>query len=428
MTAAKYYKDTDENSIKVAYLWDLYSARYKSKEYVIVRQGKLKLSRNVNIFIEGADSLLQRFYGHDLTFTPNTFKKSPKGEQGDARYNQLYAVYTFAVDVDYKKTGNEHSDPLAYFYDEVAQLLPVQPNYVEYGHNLRLIYILAEPIKAQIPAGRKLMKAIRCIQERICTRLNEELGCNAERQTLSSTYRVPGSVNSKDGSVVRVQYISGERYTVQELLDELPALPEWYDEWKNRSKVGRAAGGISKIYNSYQLWTERCEKLRRVAAASSTVHREKLLFWYGVGLCYSHQVNSQDELMKALNELNRTFKQPLPEKEIRSKMRRLYETHKNYKVKDSTLITEINITDSEAEEAGMSEHRPMTKRDRERLEKIAAGQTRQQIAEKNYLTFCEYKKKGYKKREIVAVTGLSPKTIEAFTTRYNKEKKGGKKA
>lgn len=421
MTAVNYYKDTDENSIKAAYLWDLYSARYDSREYVIVRQGKLKLSRNVNIFIEGADSLLQRFYGHDLTFTPNTFKTSPKGEQGDARYNQLYAVYTFAVDVDYKKTGNEHSDPLAYFYDEVAQLLPVQPNYVEYGHNLRLIYILAEPIKAQISSGRKLMKAIRCIQERICTRLNNELGCNAERQTLSSTYRVPGSVNSKDGSIVRIQYISGERYTVQELLDELPALPEWYESWKEKSRVGRKKGNISKIYNSYQLWTERCEKLRRVAAASSTVHREKLLFWYGVGLCYAHQVNSQDELMKALCELNKTFKQPLQEKEIRSKMRRLYELHNQYKVKDSTLIADINISESEAEEAGMAEK--LTKRDRERLEKIAAGQTRQQIAEKNYLTFCEYKKRGYKKREIIAATGISEKMVEKYTTRYNKERR-----
>ena len=65
----------------------------------------------------------------------------------------------------------------------------------------------------------------------------------------------------------------------------------------------------------------------------------------------------------------------------------------------------------------------MTKREKDKLEKIAAGATRKQIAEKNYQTVAELYRMGVKRGEIAERTGLSLNTIIKYITKYRKEQK-----
>ena len=62
--------------------------------------------------------------------------------------DNLYAIFAFGIDIDYhsKKTYRDFSplQMLALLEQEILGFGIPHPNYVEYGNNLRLIYILNE--------------------------------------------------------------------------------------------------------------------------------------------------------------------------------------------------------------------------------------------------------------------------------------------
>lgn len=65
----------------------------------------------------------------------------------------------------------------------------------------------------------------------------------------------------------------------------------------------------------------------------------------------------------------------------------------------------------------------MGKREQEKLEKIARGETREQIALKNYQMFKVYREQGLKLKEISEKMGISLGTCKLYGQRLKKEEK-----
>lgn len=410
MQNAKILKIIPKNDYQ-RFLTDIYSkADTNSKENIIIRQGKKKRSYLLTNYKILNQEIQKQFYQQDTYISINTF--SPAGKkQGNASYNNLYAVYAWCIDIDYKKTGNEQSNPLNYYYDCISKILPIQPNWIEYGHNLRLIYILAEPIKMRVRGRENLVKALKRIQANICDILNEELSCTAERQTLSSYLRCPGSQNSKDGSEIKLQQITETKLTIQEILTEyMPDIPDWYESWKATKQKK-----VIQIHNSSGLWIDRLKGLENLRDSNINYNREKMIFWYAVGSYYTH---TDKTLYAICQEFNKTLPKPYAEKTIRSKFRTIDDLMKqrHYKIKTVNLIDELGITKQEAERVGI-----MDKRTMERLEKIQNGTTRKQLAEKNYQTFCELRKQGFKLQEIADKMNMGIDQMKRYSQRQKSE-------
>lgn len=336
----------------------------------------------------------------DLFFTPNTFKvgsKTPKQEN-------LFNVYCLALDVDYKDhgSGNGSAKPEDFFWAEIAPLcgsiIPV-PSYIEVGHQLRLIFVLSEPILVQGSAkGKRLLKAAKQALKRLSEALNSELSCGCEPQKVSSYYRFPGSVNSKDGSTVRVRAISEERYSLQEIMDEfLPPVPDWYTSWVTKRKGKKQP---AQMHNSFILWKNRLEKLEEIR--SEKVNRENLCFVYAQGILWTNPDVGYDELMEKVYEFNMGFPTPLKEKELRSKMNSM-KVSNPHRFKNSTINEFIGL---EAFSSGERE------REKERKERIAKGEMRWQKTEAKAERVKELKAEGKTNKDIAEIMGVSVRQIQ----------------
>lgn len=428
-----------------------------SIENVIIMQGsgKKKLSRSLNILRQfnteepqtaGQNENLDRFLKvlgkRDAYFTPNTFR--PSGRQtGSARKDNLYAVYSWAIDIDYKAGWErEYDRSISHWTHAIAEDLesrrPVDaisfwmllrdnittygipmPNYVEYGHQLRLIYLLPDPIKASIPSGKKMIYTLEQIIQRFCTILNEHEDCGAEPQKLSSYYRIPGSINSKDGSTIHLLHVQDESYSIQDLLDGwMPNLPVWYESWKGSTKKKKAkktvvthSGNIAQIHNAHSMRLNRIEALKALRSCPG-IPREKLTFIFGA--TYQEEFPDED-VRDALHEFNEGFPAPLPSDEIRSKFRTL-QAHQYY-FKTETIARELGITLETLQEYGMG----ISKRTRERQAKINAGETRQQKSEKTYREYCKLREEGKTEKEAAERIGRTVRTAKRLEARRKEE-------
>ena len=160
-----------------------------------------------------------------------------------------------------------------------------------------------------------MLAAIKCIMRRFSDMLNDrDPFIGAEPQKIASCFRVPGSVNKKDGARVRVARISEKKWAVQEILSEwMPDIPDWYEAWKARRKLKKVPKENKTIPAILRARLEAFKKMRAIEG----IPREKLTFLYGNTLA---QLEPDRDVMEALLLFNRGFRVPLSEREIRSKL------------------------------------------------------------------------------------------------------------
>lgn len=337
----------------------------------------------------------------DLMFTPNLYRK---GERTEKNLIQINAI---ALDVDYKKNPNyAHIRPEGFFWNVIVPELvdwgkiPC-PTYIETGHQLRLIFCLKEPIICK--NGRSVVIALKETLKRLSEGINDVLDCHCEPQKINSFFRMPGSVNSKDGSRVKVLKTSSEEWTLQELMDEyLPELPSWYENWKKNKSVK----SHNKIHNTYQLWMDRKELFKSFREYEQ-VNREHLLYLYGMSLRWT---NYSGDYIGALLDFNEGFVEPLSEKEIRTKFRYIA-TQPVYQFKNSTIQEYIGVECQEL----------LTKKEAEKLRREEAGETRKQLTEAKYQSLLPYFEANYSIAKIVEMTGASESTVKRCRRRFKAE-------
>ena len=275
----------------------------------------------------------QDFRGDNLYISINTFYSTYR------RLEYLKELKAQFIDLDIYNTGFTKDQVLMNLDENYFNKSIPRPNFIiDSGRGLYLIWLInAVPSKA-LP----LWKAV----EEYLYSVLKPLG--ADRQALDATrvLRVPGSVNSKSGSVVEILEEYDYIYDLREIQNNY--LPELKP---NKNKKGRPKKTVF-IFRERSLYYARIQditKLCELREYDLKGHRELILFLYRYYLCYFTE--DVEEALKDVLELNRQFIQPLSESEAiratRSAETVYIKKEKQYKYKNDTLIDLLDISEEE---------------------------------------------------------------------------------
>lgn len=248
---------------------------------------------------EQVASELSIWLGENVYFSQNTFYKPQRRIEN---IRQLRALY---VDVDCHHLNYDPNWVVEKLNLEVFEDSVPAPNFIIYSGR-GLVYIwLIEPVPYQ---ALPLWKAV---QNYFYEQL-EYVG--ADKKSIDSTrvFRVSGSINSKNGKEVVIEYKHDYRYILGNLQAEY--LPELVP--KQPKKPGRKSK-IIRLHNIQSLHYARLLDLVKLAELRDydlKGYRELTCFIYRYWSCCLSD-DLEDSLQQML-EFNREFKEPLPKNEV----------------------------------------------------------------------------------------------------------------
>lgn len=377
------------------YLSAIFAHAKKADGFVCIRSGPSSFAEQSFLSVGKLENIYSELSRHDYRncfFSFATYKGGLHPQRSEAR---MLNIFAFGIDIDYVNESANPEDVWEFISENTC--LPT-PSYIEFGHRLRLIYILAEPLRLFPKQRGALLRAFRLLQKCLCEYINEELSFDvsfgAEPTPPTSFFRMPGSINTKNGAVVQVRPISNERYTFTELFDEWildkytdPSgnRNEWYDEWKKKSSRNKK----KPRFSATMLWTRRLRVLEEFRT-SPTVHRRKTLFVYANALSWLGM--DRDGVLEACLSFNQGFSQPLPTNKVLSLIRS--SVGRLYKFTDENLTSYLELP------AGTFSGLSKKERDRQRyIEKREAqvrhGKAKFQKMDKRRETLKGLLEKGY---------------------------------
>ena len=317
----------------------------KNKSYPINSlKDPIKLNKVVNSFGK-----------EDILFSLNPFRTMDK-----ATRSNLFCINAIPVDIDYKNIKElKELDPY-----QVIKLLEMDfferrvptPNFVEYGNQLRLIYSIET---CYVPKFRdNVVTLARRISEVFAQEL-KELG--AEKQNLESYFRIPGSINTKNGVKVKIySYDESVRYTLSELQELwLDELPKWYKKRKGRVQAPKK---VVKLHNVYAFNCNRLRDLEKIQSYLNSMGiielRARLCFQYRnytlIKLKYQNGELKAEDYEFAREEMlkfNNNFNEPLRGHIIESATRVV--NYRQYLYKNETLIDFLELDYELCERLGL---------------------------------------------------------------------------
>lgn len=331
-----------------AYMKDIFSTATDADGCIVLRSGTKGHAEQsfFNVNKTDTDAFYAELARHDYRDCFFTFATFSTKHHAQRTENKLANIYAWSIDVDYKNESIAPLDMYDYIMENVE--LPT-PNYVEYGHRLRMIYLFKEPLRLFPTQRTKLLQGYRFLQKVFVDRINNELSFGnesfgAESNPPTSFFRIPGSVNTKDGSTIKIKKITNERMSMQEVFDEYVLTNEtdksacrdtWYDTWKvNYEKKHKIAGG----FNSYRLW-ERRLALFESLQKDPQVGRKRLLFFVGCAYLQLGMAKDASDCVKLLLKFNHGLCNPLSEKDVISRFRQI----KAYSFKDITICQTLDL-------------------------------------------------------------------------------------
>ena len=326
------------------------------------------------------------------------------------------------IDLDIYKTGFTKEQIIMHLEADYFNKSIPRPNLIiDSGRGLYLIWLLNSVPSKALP----LWKAI----EEYLYSVLKPFG--ADRQALDPTriLRVPGSINSKSKTTVKVIEQYDYIYDLREIQNEyLPELEE-----RKAKKKGRPSKTVF-IHRERSLYYARIQdiiKLCELREYDLKGHRELILFLYRYYLCYFLE-DTQKALGDVL-ELNREFIYPLSETEViratRSAEKVYLSKNKDYKYKNETLIELLVIT--ELEETYMTtiisnkeSKRRRSIRDEKRYKeklKLEGKMSKKEELEQLRAKIKSLREQGFKNKEIMQMLGItSTTTFERHITYMKK--------
>ncbi len=299
--------------------------------------------------------VINSFGREDILFSLNPFRTMDR-----ATRSNLFCINAIPVDVDYKKIKElKDLEP-----HQVIKLLEMDffeskiptPNFIEYGNQIRLIYSVET---CYIPKFRdNVVTLARRISEVFSQELKEY---GAEKQNLESYFRLPGSINSKNGAEVKVfSYDDAVRYTLSELQELwLDELPKWYKKRKGRTQAPRK---VVKLHNVYSLNCNRLMDFEKIQIHLNSIGvtelRARLCFQYRnytlIKLKYQNgELKSEDyEFAKEeMLKFNNNFNEPLRGHIIESATRVV--NYRQYLYKNETMLDFLELDYELCERLGL---------------------------------------------------------------------------
>lgn len=372
--------------------------------------------------------VINSFGKEDILFSLNPFRTMDR-----ATRSNLFCINAIPVDVDYKKIKElKDLEP-----HQVIKLLEMDffeskiptPNFVEYGNKIRLIYSVET---CYIPRFRdNVVTLARRISEVFSKELKEY---GAEKQNLESYFRIPGSINTKNGAEIKVfSYDDAVIYTLSELQELwLDELPKWYKKRKGRVKAPKK---VVKLHNVYSLNCNRLMDFEKIQSylnsIGATELRARLCFQYRnytlIKLKYQNgELKTEDyELAKEeMLKFNNNFNEPLRGHIIESATRVV--NYRQYLYKNETLIDFLELDYEICERLGLqSIYKVLDKRERNKENykkklksegKMSKKEELEQIREK----IKTLRAKGFLNKEISEQLDIPIKSLERHITYMRK--------
>ena len=372
--------------------------------------------------------VINSFGKEDILLSLNPFRTMDR-----ATRSNLFCINAIPVDVDYKKI-KELKDLEPY---QVIKLLEMDffeskiptPNFVEYGNQIRLIYSVET---CYIPRFRdNVVTLARRISEVFSKELKEY---GAEKQNLESYFRIPGSINTKNGAEIKVfSYDDAVIYTLSELQELwLDELPKWYKKRKGRVKAPKK---VVKLHNVYSLNCNRLMDFEKIQSylnsIGATELRARLCFQYRnytlIKLKYQNGELKTEDYEFAKEEMlkfNNNFNEPLRGHIIESATRVV--NYRQYLYKNETLIDFLELDYEICERLGLqSIYKVLDKRERNKENykkklksegKMSKKEELKQIREK----IKTLRAKGFLNKEISEQLDIPIKSLERHITYMRK--------
>ena len=291
----------------------------------------------------------------DVYLSLNPFRSMER-----ATRDNLFCINAIAIDVDYKRIPElKRLEPY-----QVINLLELDffdskiptPNFIEYGNQIRLIYTVET---CYIP---KFRDNVVILARRISEVFSQELKeYGAEKQNLESYFRIPGSINTKNGAEIKVfSYDDSVRYTLSELQELwLDELPKWYKKRKGRVQAPRK---VVKLHNVYSLNCNRLMDFEKIQSHLNSIGvtelRARLCFQYRnytlIKLKYQNGELKAEDYEFAKEEMlkfNNNFNEPLRGHIIESATRVV--NYRQYLYKNETLIDFLELDYELCERLGL---------------------------------------------------------------------------
>ncbi|HBF7390209.1 TPA: DNA-binding response regulator [Clostridioides difficile] len=280
------------------------------------------------------DLLKQDFDKEDVYISMNTFYKPVR------RIETIKELTCNFIDLDTYNTKFTNTQILmnleANYFNK---LIPIPNLIIGSGRGLTLMWLIQRVPYMALP----LWKAI---QEYLYIQL-KEFGADIKALDATRILRVPGSINSKSGTRVKILEKYDYVYTLREIQREfLPDLDENRTQKKGRPKK------VVYIHRERSLYQGRIldlVKLCELRNYDMKGYREIILFLYRYYLCYFYE--DEQKALEDVLEINKEFIQPLNEREViraTGSAEKVFKSKdKQYKYKNETLIELLEISEYE---------------------------------------------------------------------------------
>lgn len=243
---------------------------------------------------------LTKWLGEDVFFSQNTFYKPQRTIENIRQLKSLYVdldCYLFNYDPEWILGKLE----LEYFRQSIPE-----PNIILFsGQGLVLIWLIE-------PVPYKALPLWQAVQNYMIQQL-KDLGGDPRAADAARIFRLPGTISSKNGNLVRAEYRHDYKYDIHQIqTDYLPELTP-----RKTKKAGRKKK-VLHLFNIYTLHHARLQDLRTIIQLRNGEMdgiREIVCFLYRYwNCCYLEDPVTAEEMTI---ELNDTFTSPLPLKEVR---------------------------------------------------------------------------------------------------------------
>lgn len=273
--------------------------------------------------------------GEDVYFSLNTFKSYHRRSHDCVRLNALY------TDLDCYKLGIDVNEARYQIDEMIANEEILAPNIIIYsGRGLQLIWLM------EFMAYKRYLKLWLRMQDEIYKRFRN-LNSDSQAKSVTQIFRLAGSISSRTGGIVRVEYLRDARYSIGEmkefLLPELPSKPKVINDEAVAPKIKKKEGGKkanNHLLTEYSLNQARLKDFEKLLEIQPVVHRKTLLFNYAI--CAKALGMEEKLIERNLQIFNSKFYEPLPESRIRGAINSVNQVA--YKKTNATLIAELSIT------------------------------------------------------------------------------------
>ncbi len=272
---------------------------------------------------------LTEWMGEDIYFSQNTFYRPNRSIENIRQLKSLY------IDLDFYIFNYDPSWILGKLQAEYFREKIPEPNLIIFsGQGIVLIWLID-------PVPYKALPLWQAIQNYLLNQL-ETLGGDPRAIDAARVFRLAGTVNSKNDSDVRVEYLHEHRYALRDIqFDYLPELKP-YVERKNIPKTKGRKKKVIHLFNIYSLHHNRLldiTKLVELRNGDVKGVRETLCFLYRYWSCCF--TNDPSEALEQTLNFNNTFSVPLKKKEVVSATK---SAEKAYEARSNDKANQIAIS------------------------------------------------------------------------------------